>query len=363
MERGADRKQVEVDPDLFFRLNPGQVSLDEAQELPQIFPALRVAIDADREVKGRFVITGSSSPDLIKNISESLAGRVGIIEMAPFSLDEAFERPVSRFYRLFTGELKPSAIESLAEASIDVKNVHTYWLRGGYPEPWVSGDAGFVEAWQENYFKSYFYRDIAGLFPKLNKERFRLFIKMLAGLSGRVINNADIARALDLSQPTIKDYFEIAHGTFFWRQIRPFDRKSVRRIVRHPKGIIRDSGLLHHLLKIDTQQALIAHPQMGLSWEGMVIEQIIRSLETIGVPHEYSYYRTSDGREIDLVIEGAFGMIPIEVKYPSAVSQKDLSTLKQFTDEFGCRFGVVVSNRERPAMLAENIVSIPAGCL
>ena len=252
MERAADRRQVEVDPDLFFRLNPRQVAIDESQELPQIFTALRVAIDSDRATKGRFIVTGSSSPDLVKSISESLAGRVGIIEMAPFSLAEAFEKPVSGFYRLLTGEMGFDSIDTLLESSIDVRDVHAYWFSGGYPEPWISKDAGFSEAWQENYFKSYLYRDIAALFPRLNKDRFRIFIQMLAGLTGKVINYADVSRALDISQPAAKDYFDIAHGTFFWRQLRPFDKKSVRRIVRHPKGIIRDSGLLHHLLSLMT---------------------------------------------------------------------------------------------------------------
>jgi predicted AAA+ superfamily ATPase len=360
LERDADKVQVESDPDLFLRLNTSNVVIDEAQELPGLFPALRVAIDSDRDKTGRFVITGSSSPALIGGISESLAGRVGIIEMSPFSMSEAFGLQPGPLYDLIRG-----LIPSIKEGDIPVgrpddRQIHRYWLQGGYPEPWVRNDEGFREAWLENYFRTYIYRDVARLFPRLNAEKFRLFIRMIAGLSGKVINYADISRALDVSQPTVKDYFQVADGTFFWRQIRAFDKKSVRRMVRHPKGIIRDSGLHNHLLKTGSLDALLAHPQKGASWEGMVVEQVIRNLQTTGEPFDYSHYRTATGDEIDLILEGKFGLTAVEVTYSSSPDPRDVRVLRGFTEEFDAKLGLLISNDTRVRKLGEKILGVPA---
>jgi predicted AAA+ superfamily ATPase len=121
------------------------------------------------------------------------------------------------------------------------------------------------------------------------------------------LNYAEVARALGVSQPTARDYFDIAHGTLIWRAIPAYSRDVAKRVVKHPRGYLRDSGLLHALLRIPDADALSSHPQMGASWEGMVVEEILRQLSALGVAHEYSYYRTGAGAEVDLVVEGSFG--------------------------------------------------------
>jgi len=363
LENQSDFQRIIQDTDLFFRLNPGTIAIDEAQLLPELFPALRVAVDRDRKRTGRYVITGSSSPRLIKAISESLAGRIGIIEMAPFSFSEVRKNTSPPFFRLlidripvrdFVDELKPLG---------NIQNVHDFWFQGGYPEPWVKKTKRFHSTWMNQYISTYLYRDVARLFPGINESRFRVFVQILAGISGNIINYSDVARSLGVSQPTVRDYFEIADGTFLWRTIPAYTKNTLKRIVKHPKGYLRDSGLLHHLLRIADLDLLTTHPVMGRSWEGLVIEEIIRGLNATGTGFDYYYYRTGGGAEVDLVLEGEFGLIPVEIKYAQAVPAKQLNAIKGFVSEHGCRFGLVVNNDENAYLYDEKIAGIPFACI
>lgn len=361
LERRADREVVTRDPDAFFRLNPTKVALDEAQLAPELFPALRVAIDERRAEKGRFVITGSSSPALLRSVSESLAGRIGLIELAPFSWAEVSKTSGrdSFLARLLERKAKPADLIDGLRPRGSLEEVHDFWFRGGFPEPWLAKDDRLRRRWTEQYVQTYLYRDVKRLFPGIDELRFRRFAELLGGLSGRVINYADTARALAVSQPTARDYFDIAHGTFLWRRIPAFSRDAGKRLVKHPRGYLRDSGLLHSLLRIPDLQALLSHPQMGASWEGMVVEEILRQLGALGVGHEYSHYRTGGGAEVDLVVEGDFGRIAVEIKHTSFVESRDLRSLRDFVNEHQARLGVVITNDRAPRMLEDKLVALP----
>jgi predicted AAA+ superfamily ATPase len=361
-ERVGDFQLISRDPDLFFRLHGDAVALDEAQLLPSIFPALRVAIDADRNRCGRFIITGSSSPELISAISESLAGRVAIIEMGPLSSSESFTEPVSDFYHMIQNQDEIDALLDLPNR-ISLENLHQYWFRGGYPEPWVKHSPRFTKLWMQNYIQTYVNRDIIALFPALDRQKYQLFVHMLASLSGQMINYAHVARALGVSQPTAKSYFQIAHGTFIWRHIPAFSRHAEKRISKQPKGYVRDAGLLHYMLHLNTLDDLLQHPGMMFSWESMVIETIMRNFNALGVDCTCSHYRTSGGAEVDLILEGEFGLLPIEIKYGQHIQGRQLRSLRDFVREQDCRFGIVVCNIEQVTQLDDQIVAIPFGCL
>ncbi len=361
LEMSSDYDVVARDPDLFFRLHPKHVALDEAQLLPAAFPALRVAIDADRSTNGRFLITGSSSPNLMQAISESLAGRVALLEVAPFSMSEAFAQPLSGLYELIQSRRLLSDFAGLIPSATDLQQHHDYWLRGGYPEVWLKNNPRFQKLWMQNYVKTYLERDILRLFPNLQREKYQLFLQMLAQLSGTIINYSDVARTLGLSAPTVRDYFRIAHGTFIWRHIPPYEKNAAKRIVKHPKGYLRDSGLLHHFLHLYTQPDLLAHPQMGHSWEVMVIENVIRGLNAQGVIFDYYHYRTAAGSEVDLVLEGEFGLLPIEIKYKQTVTLRDLTGIRSFIEEYQCPYGIVISNNDRLGLIDEKLINIPFG--
>lgn len=362
LEKRADVEAIGRDPDLFFRLNPDRIAIDECQLLPRLFPALRVAIDSDRNRPGRFIITGSSSPDLLAAVSESLAGRVAIVELAPFGPAEALALPASAFFPLLA-ERRPAHDYLDLPVRLDLGRLHDYWLRGGYPEPWLKNQPRFAKLWMQNYLQTYLERDLPRLFPGLDREKFRLFANMLAHLSGRIVNYSEVARALGVSQPTARDYFRIADGTFLWRHLPAYEKDAVKRIVKHPKGYLRDSGLAHYLLRIQDLEQLRDHPAMGASWEGMAIETVLRGLDAQGTDYRAYHYRTGAGAEVDLVLEGEFGLVPIEVKYSQHVDNRALRPLRDFIEERGCPLGIVLNNDERPRRLDEKILGVPLACL
>ncbi len=362
LERLADMDAVARDPDLFLRLNPGLVAIDECQLLPAMFPALRVAIDGQRDQPGRFIITGSSSPELLSAIAESLAGRIALIEMGPLSLAEAYELPPSSLYGLIEERAPVSAFTALAPR-VSLEQVGNYWMQGGYPEPWLKNTARFRKLWMQNYLQTYLDRDLPRLFPALDRQKFRLFVQMLAQLSGSIINFSEVARALGVSQPTARDYFQIAHGTFLWRHLPAYEKDATKRIVKHPKGYLRDSGLLHYLLHLRDRDELMAHPRMGQSWESMVIETLLRGLSAAGVDFRAYHYRTGAGAEIDLVLEGEFGLLPIEIKHTQHVDSRSLRALGDFVAERGCRYGLVINNDEAPRLLDDKLIGLPFAAL
>jgi len=360
LERTSDFQLVARDAELFLRLNSGLLAIDEAQLLPELFSALRVAIDEERGKPGRFVITGSSSPDLLRSISETLAGRIAIIEMAPLSWSEVHPLDSPHLARMLTDRKASGAdlVEALKFRG-DLASSHDFWFRGGYPEPWTKNFKQFHNPWMEQYVRTYLYRDVGRLFPGLDQVRFQQFLQMLGNLSGTIINISDVGRSLGVSQPTARDYFEIAHGTFVWRRVPPYEKDATKRIVKHSKGYLRDCGLLHHMLRIPDLDALMTHPQMGNSWEGMVFEEILKQLNSIGIGYDYYFYRTAAGAEVDLIIEGDFGLIPIEIKYTQTIDSRRLRSLRNFVDERGCRLGIVINNDRTPQRYDEKIVGIP----
>ncbi len=365
MERRADYSVVANDPDTFLRLNPRQTAIDEAQLLPELFSALRVAIDDHREENGRFVVTGSSSPALVRSLSESLAGRVAIIEMAPFSWAEVTETVGADSFlkRLPDRQAAPQELMQGLEPRGPERLLHDFWFAGGFPQPWLKASAAFRSRWIEQYIQTYLLRDVRRLFPGLDDVRFRRFLEMLGGLSGRVLNVAEVGRALGVSPPTARDYFEIAHGTFVWRTIPAYSRNVVKRVVKHPRGYLRDTGLLHALLRVPDLAALRSHPQAGASWEAMVVEEIIRQLNATGEAFEYSYYRTGAGAEVDLVIDASFGRIAFEIKSSSTVGPRDLRALRDFVREQDARIGVVINNDIVPRHYDDKIIGLPMAWL
>jgi len=360
MENGADRQQVLADPDLFFRLHPEEVAIDEAQLVPELFPALRVAIDRNRSQKGRFVLTGSSSPQLVRNLAESLAGRVATIELGPLTLTEAWRLDPAPLYSRIAEQCSLQELRAATAPGLSLPQVQEYWFHGGFPEPWLSHDNEFRRLWHHHYLDTYLLRDIAPLFPNLSQDRYRQFVQMLGHLSGTIVNYSEIARTLGISQPTARDYLHIAHHTFLWRHLPAWSQSKHKQLVKHAKGYLRDSGLLHRLLHVGDLAVLATHPQRGHSWEGMVSEVLLRNFHNLGVRFDAYHYRTRGGAEIDLILEGDFGLLPIEIKYAQQSDRRSLRSLVEFIDAHDCPYGLIINNDETPRLLDERILSIPA---
>lgn len=363
MESASDRAQVLADPELFLRLHPHGVIIDEAQLAPALFPALRVAIDRQRSLKGCFVLSGSSSPDLARNIAETLAGRIGLAELAPLSLAEAYFLPASPLYTLLAQRASVQDIVAAGAPRLDLRQVLTHWFQGGYPEPWSNNDPEFRRLWHRNYLDTYLLRDIGALFPNLNRDRYRQLIQLLCNLSGTILNNAEIARSLGVSEPTVRDWLAIAHGTYFWRNLPAWNRSPHKQLVRHPKGWLRDSGLGHRLLQISDADALATHPLAGRSWEAYAGEQLLRGFAAAGVHVTPYHYRTRGGAEVDMVLTGETGTLPVEIKLGTTTEPRSLRALSEFVTTHDCPLGLVINNDEKPRLLTDCIVSIPAAAL
>ena len=321
-------------------------------------------MDAAQHESGRFLLTGSSSPDLIREASDSLAGRIAIVEVGTLKINEIEQLPLPPFYRLLEHELSRETLQAIRELECPVPDVIPCFLRGGYPEPTLSGDGFARAAWMENYFRTYVERDIRKLFPRLDAIRYRRFVGMLSSLSGTVINKAQLGRSVDASEVTIRDYLEIADRTFFWRMIPSFLDARTGTVVKSPKGLVRDSGINHYLAGIDSREKLLRAPQVGQNFESFVIEEIIKGMQASGVNRwDYYHFRTRNGAEVDLVLQGGFGLLPIEVKFGRQTGLKTLAGLQRVIARHELPFGIVVNNSDRVQMLGDTIVQVPAGCL
>ncbi len=366
LERPDDYQLITSDPLGFFSRQREKVIIDEAQQFPELFQVLRGVIDSDRNATGRFLLTGSSSPEIIKGLSESLAGRIATIELWPFKMTEFYEKPFPAIYKLLIDRTTSLEQFLALKTELTPNQIYDHWLLGGYPEPRIKGvnEPLFHGLWMDGYFSDYIRRDIQRLFPRLNVHNFRFFIQSLSYYSGNIINQSVIARSLEVSSVTTKEYFEILHNTFIWRNLRSFEKNSLKKVQKMPKGFFRDPGLLHYLLKLDDVDRLLVHPSAGSSFESFVIEEIIRGLQcTLQSGLEFNFYRTRDKSEIDLIIDGPFGYIPIEVKLGTKINQRMLSPLKTFLHDTGARFGILVNNSDKIEMLTDNIVQLPAAYL
>ena len=365
IENPSDLDRLQIDPDIYFSENPHSVIFDEAQEYPELFKILRGVIDRDRGEKGRYILTGSSSPRLLNAISESLAGRAATVEVGTLKANEFFRKPLSKFYELFTGKPRDFCDLLLAlEPTLAAEQMRSVWVKGGYPEPVLSRNSEFYRRWMEEYQKSYIERDVRKLFPRINTVRYRKLISILAERSGTILNKSELAQLIEVSQPTVSQYLNIADGTFVWRTLPSFANSKSKSLVKMPKGQLRDSGLLHFLMRLSDSEAILRHSILGRSFEGFIIEEIIKGLNAAGVVGwNYSYYRTRSRAEIDLILEGEFGVIPVEIKFSSKAQSRDIDTMTSFIAEYKAPFGLLINQSSKVERLTSRIIQVPVGLL
>ncbi|MBM3579073.1 MAG: ATP-binding protein [Alphaproteobacteria bacterium] len=278
LEKAADLRRLE-DPGAFLRSQAGRlVIVDEVHRLPSLFAELRGIIDERREGgmrTGQFLLLGSASLDLVQHASETLAGRVVYLELAPITIDEARGAAVS------------------ADA---------LWLRGGFPESLIALDDAESLEWRRNFIRSYLERDVPMFAPRMPSNTIGRLWTMLANAQGSLVNSARFAQGLGVSAPMINRYIDLLADLMLVRRLPPWSGNLNKRLVRSPKVYVRDSGVVHALLELETLDQLLGHPVVGPSWEGFVIETLIDAASPKRVP---MFYRTQDGAEIDLLFERA----------------------------------------------------------
>jgi predicted AAA+ superfamily ATPase len=286
LEKQSDLKKIE-DVELYLLNHRNDfVIIDEVQYRPEIFSCLRPEVD-EKRVNGRFLLTGSAAPELVKGVSESLAGRICYLEIYPISLTEALKAKVK---------------------------LTTHWLRGGFPSALNAKNNEIAERWRENFVKSFAERDLSALFGvMLSSSIVKNFWEMLAGTQGSVWNAANFGRSLGISAPTTNKYLDLLEGAYMVRKLPAWYVNTTKRLVKAPKIYIRDSGILHHFNQITNLKDLPGHIITGASWEGYVIEEICKKLPNYIRPF---FYRTHQGAEIDLIlVKGLKAIAAIEIKY------------------------------------------------
>lgn len=363
LEKPSDFNLIISSPELFFEQYKEHIIIDEAQESPELFKILRGVVDADRQNKGRFIITGSSSPELIAHLSDSLAGRIGIIEIGTLKANEFYQTPLSSFYKIFESAHTKESI-NLEAPLLNNEQMRHCWLYGGYPEPLLANNVNIYMDWMDNYYATYINRDVAKLFPRLNKLAYQKFISTLSSLSGTIINKADLARAIEIGEKSISEYLLIAEQTYIWKNICYDTTSKVKSLVKRPKGYIRDSGLRHHLQRTYNFDALLRMANVGHSFESFVIDEIIKGIIAAGINNvDYCYYRTAKGAAVDLVVTTPTNIIPIEIKMAKSVPLKELAALTKYIEDNQLVFGLLINQSDRIFWVTDKILQVPVSIL
>lgn len=321
LEKPSDKIQL-TDAETFFKMHPDKlICIDEIQMLPDIFPVIRSIAD-DKSMNIRFIITGSASPELLRQSSESLAGRIMYFELSPFLLTE---------------------IENII-------SFEDYWIRGGFPISILSTDQEYSIDWRHNFIRTFLERDIRNFGINISPDSLSRLWKMLSHLNGQILNYSQLSNSLGYSDTSVRKYIDILAYTYMVRVLRPFHANINKRLVKNPKIYLRDTGILHSLLNIDSFNELYSHPNYGSSYESLCIENIIQRFSR----WEPYFYRTSNGSEIDLLLVKSNRIIAIECKASAAPKPttgflnaiKDLSVEKAF----------IIARVENPFPLKNNVM-------
>ncbi|MEK7253598.1 MAG: ATP-binding protein, partial [Bacteroidota bacterium] len=308
LEDERDRVKLAADPHFFFKRNENQcVVLDEVQQMPEIFRLLRGVIDENRR-PGRFILLGSASPELLRQTSESLAGRIAYVELPPLNF-------------------------------LEVRATHdwqTHWFRGGFPDSLLAPDDALSLQWRRNFIRSYLERDLPLLGLSADPALVRRFWQMLAAEHGGIWQGEKFARSLGVSGATVKRYLEFLENAFLVSSLEPWFVNVSKRIVKSSKIYQCDSGILHAWLDFNKMDDLLGNAILGNSWEGYVIEQI----KAVAGDHlSYFFYRTHHGAEFDLVlVKGGNPVAGVEVKFSATaavqkgfyIAAEDLGTKQNF---------------------------------
>lgn len=301
----------------------GLVVIDEVQRAPEIFPVLRVLADRDG-LPARFLLLGSASPALLRQASESLAGRIEVIEISGFGLDEIGEG-----------------------------NADGLWQRGGFPLSYLAGSEADSRAWRKQFIQTFIERDLPQLGFNIPAQAMGRFWAMLAHYHGQVWNAAEPARSLGISEATVRRYLDLLTGTFLVRQLPPWHENIGKRQVKAPKIYVRDSGLLHQLLGMADAAALLNHPKCGASWEGFVLEEAMRRVK----PDEAYFWATHAGAELDLLLFKDGQRLGFEIKRADA--PKLTPSMRHALEDLRLDALTVIYPGNKAYLLAEKVWVVP----
>ena len=301
----------------------GVVVIDEIQKRPELFPVLRVLADR-RPLPARFLILGSAAPELLRQSSETLAGRVETVPLAGFSL-----------------------------AEVGASRLERHWRRGAFPRSFLARSEADSTSWRKQFVQTFLERDLPQMGISVPALSLLRFWTMVAHSHGGIWSSADPARSLGLSEPTVRRYLDLLSGALVLRQLPPWHENLAKRQVKSPKVYVRDSGLLHQLLGVRTEAELLSHPKCGASWEGYVVEEILNAVR----PDEAYFWATHQGAELDLLLFTRGRRLGVEVKRSDAPGLTP--SMRIAMEDLRLDRLVVVYPGSRPYALADKVSVVP----
>ena len=324
LERPSDQVKI-IDPELYFSdRREALIIIDEVQRRPELFPIIRAEVDEYR-IAGRFLLLGSASDNVLLQSGESLAGRVSYRELHPFNVFEIPEKDISKL-----------------------------WLQGGFPESYLSDTENSFH-WLSNFVRAYMSRELATTKLRVDSVAFERFVRIIASIHGQQINYNSISRATGYTLSVLRHYLDFLVQSFIIRTIPPYFANNKKRLVKSPKLYVRDSGILHSLLSIETMEDLEGNIIKGASWEGFAIQQIISGLRD---SFAYYYYRTSNGAELDLVITKANQPVAtFEIKYSNSPSPT--RSMTEALQDIECEDNFIITPSSDEYMMKEKLMVIP----
>jgi uncharacterized protein len=334
LEKPSDLAPLQSDPERRLEQLGDSVIFDEAQRLPQIFPLLRSVVDANRKRNGRFVLLGSASPELVRGVSETLAGRAAFIEVTPFQWQE---------------------VMGTRNVTLD-----SFWLKGGFPNAFLFRDPKARWDWYEGYTQTFLERDLPALGLSVSPVQMRKLWGMLAHAHGNLWNASQFGASMGINYHTVNRYADILEHTYLIRRLQPFHANIGKRLTKSPKIYLRDTGILHYFLGIRDRETLDVYPSRGASWEGFLLEQLAalyRQAEPQARPY---FWRTSGGAEVDLLMDLGNRQVPFEFKLNSAPNSSDLKGLRNCMADLGIRKGYVVYPGKEDYSLGNGIEALAA---
>jgi len=325
LEQDADRLRLDLQwPELVA--GKSLVILDEAQVWPSVFPRLRGAIDEDRRRSGRFLLLGSVSPSLMVEVSESLAGRLSLVQLTPLGWNEL-----------------------TTQAAKD-----RLWWCGGYPDGGVLAPKNYPR-WQLDYLTLLAERDLPNWGLPASPQTTQRLLRMVAAWHGQTLNASRLGQSLGISYHTVQRYLDFLTGAFLLRQLPPFHANIGKRLIKSPKLFWRDTGLLHAILNVTEAKSLLDQPWVGASWEGFCIEQILCAMQQCDRAVEAFYFRASDRHEVDLVLDFGHARCAIEIKLSADPSPQDMEQLDRVADLIEANKRILLSQTREPVIGQANI--------
>ncbi len=329
----SDLQGIKEDPRLFLEQHPPPVILDEIQHVPEIFRFLKGHIDQERHTYGQFALTGSQVFPLMQGVSESLAGRIAILELFPFSWNEWGMKPT---------------IQSTLEGMV----------RGFYPE-FIANPTLSPTRWFDSFLMTYIERDVRSLRSSIHIALFQRFLRLLAARAGQLLNLAEIAKELGISHPTVRDWLEILEATYVIYLLKPFHNNISKRYVKSSKLYFVDTGLLCFLLGIHSADELARSPFLGSLFENLVILEAVKRLSALSEPRTLYFYRSLKGVEVDLLIESHGKIDAYEIKWTQTPSASMTSALLSLRHEHPIQRMGLLAPIDTPFPLAPNILAYP----